>query len=868
MAEKKSKMTLELIDKVSSNLKKIDNNLYRSSRKWKKRAESMKKWGSALDSLGTKGLVGMTTLGTGMVYAAKQASNYNTEINKLATMSNLTTDQVGKLKESIAKTGKETGIAKLDMAELYRQLGQAGVEVENLDKIASSSVHIGRILGDTDYAKVGGELVNTLNAVGVAYKDTSKFLDKATVSTNISNQTLADNFQALQKSGAIFKSAVPDANKYQAILASLAQKGLKGTEAGTMLNATISKVMDTSGKSAKAIQGLGISLKDSKNNAKDFYQIVEEIANSKAYKKMSENEKLNFSKDIAGVEHSSKFKGLLDSAEEGKLSKNKKEIEKSSNAFEKFAKTVDPIIKIFDRFKASALNIILDIGESLANNPEVIKTLEGWANSFEKLAEKVKKFAESKEGKEIMAGIVKELPKLIVAFAGMKVVGKGAVTLGKLYEAISKFKKLKGDELYKTLKDLKKIEKTLGEGGSWKDLTRQQQKSYRKGQKWARRGKLGQELPELGEEIVKKSKVKSLLSKMKNLGILARKNFIKGFSKFNPAKLFGKITKGGFSKVLKVGGWAEGFRLGWKATKKATDKATDIMMKEGGKKVTETHFKNTSFSAPLISAEASRAQGWDFGLKDGIRDLGKWLDKTIPDDLFIFHIGEKMQKGLHVEEIKAKLSEMKEGFSTWLTQDLPESPIFHLDEKINGVMSNAKEYVSDKWGSIRNTLSQTVNGKIDMLRSTFETGYTSVSRKWGILKSKLKQTLKGKVTMLANGFFAMCKTIGEKWDALKRKLSNGIHGAINIVRNFTGGESDIDGSHATGLSRVPRDNYLANLHKDEMVLTKRQADKLRYGKINNNNKSIVNNININASMSNDLDVENVAKQIARHLEFA
>lgn len=37
----------------------------------------------------------------------------------------------------------------------------------------------------------------------------------------------------------------------------------------------------------------------------------------------------------------------------------------------------------------------------------------------------------------------------------------------------------------------------------------------------------------------------------------------------------------------------------------------------------------------------------------------------------------------------------------------------------------------------------------------------------------------------------------------------------------------LDGSHATGLARVPKDNYTANLHKNEAILTASQANELR-----------------------------------------
>lgn len=53
---------------------------------------------------------------------------------------------------------------------------------------------------------------------------------------------------------------------------------------------------------------------------------------------------------------------------------------------------------------------------------------------------------------------------------------------------------------------------------------------------------------------------------------------------------------------------------------------------------------------------------------------------------------------------------------------------------------------------------------------------------------------------------------------------------MNIVKNY------IDGSHYNGLYNVPYDNYLGLLHKDEMVLTKSQADSVRKGQ---NNSQVV-----------------------------
>ena len=60
-------------------------------------------------------------------------------------------------------------------------------------------------------------------------------------------------------------------------------------------------------------------------------------------------------------------------------------------------------------------------------------------------------------------------------------------------------------------------------------------------------------------------------------------------------------------------------------------------------------------------------------------------------------------------------------------------------------------------------------------------------------------------------------------------IGSTIGGAVSAVGNF------INGSHATGLNRVPFDGYIAELHKDEMVIPAREAQRLRQQGVNIDN---------------------------------
>lgn len=94
-------------------------------------------------------------------------------------------------------------------------------------------------------------------------------------------------------------------------------------------------------------------------------------------------------------------------------------------------------------------------------------------------------------------------------------------------------------------------------------------------------------------------------------------------------------------------------------------------------------------------------------------------------------------------------------------------------------------------------------------------------------------------------------TMGNNWTTSKNQMAEKIVASvqINTIRNnpttstaqqmgwsdqqinaaVMGGEIVPDGSHASGLDYVPRDNYLANLHKGEAVLTRSEAEVWRNG---------------------------------------
>lgn len=106
--------------------------------------------------------------------------------------------------------------------------------------------------------------------------------------------------------------------------------------------------------------------------------------------------------------------------------------------------------------------------------------------------------------------------------------------------------------------------------------------------------------------------------------------------------------------------------------------------------------------------------------------------------------------------------------------------------------------------------------------------WETIKAKAGELGNQIKSKLQGAANAVASGFNAMKATVSnaleaikQKWEAVKAFFAKPIKGAINIAGGAIGKIKGMipAGSHATGLDSVPYDNYMANLHKDEMVLT-------------------------------------------------
>ena len=146
--------------------------------------------------------------------------------------------------------------------------------------------------------------------------------------------------------------------------------------------------------------------------------------------------------------------------------------------------------------------------------------------------------------------------------------------------------------------------------------------------------------------------------------------------------------------------------------------------------------------------------------------------------------------------------------------------------------------------------------------------FDGLSAFWGAWDSNL-----GIIENVKNAFAAFFTSLKESiqtaidgFKKLGEKISN--FSLVKKVKGFFSfgeepGEEKPDGSHRTGLSYVPHDNYIAKLHEGERVLTKKENED--YSKVRTKSGNVYN-LNFNINNSSEVDWNKIGELIVSKIK--
>ena len=244
-------------------------------------------------------------------FAASKGMSFEASMSKVEAYSKASAEDLEKLSAAAKEMGASTSKTAAEAADALGFLALNGYKTEEMLSSLKPSVKASEA-GGMSLATVADSVANSLTSYGKGAEDAEEFLNVLTATQNNSATSMEQLLTTYRDLSGTFKMLDVDFNESATLLGLVANRGLKGAEAGTALNSVMLRLLGTNKNSATALKSIGVSAWDAEGNFKGLTNTLREV--SAKMKDMTTEEKTLFEKEVSGVMRFQEFNKLLDAA--------------------------------------------------------------------------------------------------------------------------------------------------------------------------------------------------------------------------------------------------------------------------------------------------------------------------------------------------------------------------------------------------------------------------------------------------------------------------------------------------------------------------------------------------------------------------
>ena len=260
----------------------------------------------------TAQVAGMAGIGFGIFDAVKGYADFEEEMSAVKAISGATGDEFNKLKEKAIQMGADTKYSALESVQAFKYMGMAGWKTGDMINGIAGIMDLAAASGE-DLAMTADIVTDSLSAFGLQAKDSAMFADVLAAAATNSNTNVA-------LMGQTFKYAAPVAGALgftvqdtATAIGLMANQGIKGSEAGTALRSTMTRMVKPTSDSAEAMQILGLNILDANGKMKPFRDIIKDVRSGMS--KLTPESKASVAAMLAGQEAMSGLLALVNSSD-------------------------------------------------------------------------------------------------------------------------------------------------------------------------------------------------------------------------------------------------------------------------------------------------------------------------------------------------------------------------------------------------------------------------------------------------------------------------------------------------------------------------------------------------------------------------
>ncbi|MEF4881735.1 phage tail tape measure protein [Escherichia coli] len=267
------------------------------------------------------------------------AIGFSKEMSRVQALTRIdkNSPQFKALREQALKLGSETQFTASDAASGQSFLAMAGFTPQAIQAALPGVLNMalagGVELGET--ADIGSNILTQFNLTADQMDRVGDTLTAAFTRTNTDLRALGET---MKYTGPVAAKLGISLEEAAAMAGMLANNGLRGSDAGTAMRASLSRLASPPKAAADALKELGVSVADARGKMRPMEDVLLDLY--KATQKYGQVDQVSFFKDIAGEEAFVGLQTLVAAAGSGELQKLTRELQGARGEADRVAKVM------------------------------------------------------------------------------------------------------------------------------------------------------------------------------------------------------------------------------------------------------------------------------------------------------------------------------------------------------------------------------------------------------------------------------------------------------------------------------------------------------------------------------------------------
>lgn len=329
--------------------------------------------------------------------AVKTATDFEAGMSEVKAISGATGSEFDALRDKAIEMGAKTKFSASDSADAFKYMAMAGWDASQMMDGIAGIMDLAAASGE-DLATTSDIVTDALTAFGLQASDSAHFagvLAQASSKSNTNVGLMGETFKYIAPVAGALGYSIEDT---AVAIGLMANSGIKGSQAGTALRSTITRLAKPVGEAKDAVEELKISITNTDGTMKPLSQTMVELREK--FAGLTEGQKAQYAAMLAGQEGMSGLLAIVNASDED-FQKLTDEINNANGAAEDMASVMmDNTAGAVEQLKGVLESAGILIGEKLT---PYIRKLAEWITG---LVEKFNSLSEEEQDQIVKFGLI------------------------------------------------------------------------------------------------------------------------------------------------------------------------------------------------------------------------------------------------------------------------------------------------------------------------------------------------------------------------------------------------------------------------------------------------------------------------------